>query len=210
MRERRGKASTPILVFIAALASVAVLSGTSSSGSRAASHASAFNCAVSGVPLKPPPLPRAIVRIGKDYRGSQATMPKSKIRRTLAVVWHRLYNQCNHQKLSHRKLRYRISGNLRQIESDSGFRPAARSPIGQHAEGLFQLIDPVFRHWHLPGHKSVVNPVDDILASVNIQLEADTVVSVYEPGYVFPHNVLNGRHRGWGFHGGDNPYRPFR
>jgi hypothetical protein len=98
---------------------------------------------------------------------------------------------------------------MRQIGSDSGFVAAARSPTGQHAKGLLQLIDPVFEHWHAPRYDNVYHPLDDLVAAVNIQLNADTVLSVVD-GHHYEHNVLDGRRSGWGLHGGDNPYKPFQ
>ncbi len=200
-----------ILVAIGALALVALPGAASGSDPVSSGHAKASGkCKPSSTPLTPPTLPRKIIRLGDSYAGSQSPMPKSKVKRILAVVWGHLYKKCHHRKITRSALRYRVSGNLNQIKHDSGFIPAARSPTGEHAEGLLQMIKPVFRKWHIPGYRRVTNPVDDILAGVNIQLNADKVVSVTEPGYVFPHNVLNGRHGGWGLQGGDNPYHPFR
>jgi hypothetical protein len=142
--------------------------------------------------------------------GSHSAMPRSNAERILKAVWRKLYRRCHHRELSRDGLRYRINGNMRQIASDSAFIPTARSPTGQHAKGLLQLIDPVFEHWHAPKYDDVYHPLDDLIAAVDIQVNADEVVSVVDEGYVYPHNGLNGPHSGWGFYGGDNPYRLFR
>jgi len=161
-------------------------------------------------PFAPPRFSDKVHSINDRWSGSHSAMPRSDAERILKAVWRKLYRRCHHRELTRHQLRYRINGNMRQIASDSAFIPAARSPTGQHAKGLLQLIDPVFDHWHAPKYNDVYHPLDDLIAAVNIQLNADKVVSVVDEGYVYPHNVLNGRHSGWGFHGGDNPYRPFR
>jgi hypothetical protein len=153
-------------------------------------------------PRPPPHISKPIKKIGRQYAGSQSPMPRHKVRRILKVVWRHFCCKRKHSKLRHRVIR-----NMRQIRKDSSFRPGARSPTGQHAKGLLQMQKPVFEKWSVPGYTRVTNPVHDILAAVNIQDHARTVVSVSEPGYVYPHNILNGRHGGWGLHGGDNPYR---
>src|SRR6266550_3746252 len=181
-----------ILVLIGALALAALPAAANPSSSAASVRgASAGKCKPSRTPVPPPQLPRSIVRLGAHYAGSHARMPRAPVKRILAVVWRRLYHKCHHHKISRSRLRYRVSGNLRQIGRDSGFIPAARSPTGQHAKGLLQLIKPVFAAWRIPHHRHVTNPLDDILAGVNIQLHADRVVSVHERGYTYPHNVLN-------------------
>ncbi len=162
------------------------------------------------LPFEPPHFGDKVDSIDDQWSGSHSPMPRADARRMLRAVWKKLFRQCHGRELEGHRLRYRITGNLRQIASDSGYVAAARSPTGQHAKGLLQLIDPVFEHWHVPRYDNVYHPLDDLIAAVNIQLNAETVVSMVDEGYVYPHNVLNGRHAGWGFHGGDNPYRPFR
>lgn len=161
-------------------------------------------------PFAPPHFSDKVEALDDKWSGSHSVMPRSDARRILKAVWKKLYERCHDRELTRHQLRYRLKGNLRQIGSDSGFIPAARSPTGQHAKGLLQLIDPVFEHWQVPRYTNVYHPLDDLIAAVNIQLNADTVVSVVDEGYVYPHNVLDGRHSGWGLHGGDNPYRSFR
>lgn len=160
-------------------------------------------------PYDPPHFSHRVLKINHSWADSHTGMARSDARELVKVVWKKLYKRCHHKPLTEHQLQYRIDGNLRQIADDSGFIPAARSPTGLHAKGLLQMIDPVFGHWHVPGYKRVYHPLDDLLAAINIQLNARTVVSVVDNGYVYPHNVLNGRHHGWGFHGGDNPYKPF-
>ena len=162
------------------------------------------------LPFEPPRFGERVRAIDDQWSGSHSAMPRADAERMLKAAWRKLYRRCHGRDLTPYQLRHRVNGNLRQIASDSDFVAAARSPTGQHAKGLLQLIDPVFDHWQVPGYDNVYHPLDDLIAAVNIQLNADTVVSVVDEGYIYPHNVLNGRHSGWGLHGGDNPYRPFR
>ena len=160
-------------------------------------------------PFDPPHFNHRVKRINHRWSNSHTGMPRAAARELVKVVWKKLYKRCHHRELTRHQLRYRIDGNLRQIGDDSGFIPAARSPTGQHAKGLLQIIDPTFAHWQIPGHEHVYHPLDDIMAAVNIQLNAHVVISVVD-GHHYRHNVLDGRHHGWGLHGGDNPYDPFR
>ena len=160
-------------------------------------------------PFDPPHFSKKVRRINHTWSNSHKPIPRGDAREIVKVVWKKLYKRCHHRSLTKHQVQYRIDGNLRQIGDDSGFIPAARSPTGQHAKGLVQLIDPVFASWQVPGFNHVYHPLDDVLAAVNIQLNAHDVISVYD-GHHYAHNVLDGRHHGWGFHGGDNPYKPFR
>lgn len=199
-KQRAVRRVVSILVTSALLAPAAAMGGGYSSESRCDGP----------YPFDPPRFSDKVHAIDERWSGSHSPMPRADAERLLKGVWRKLYERCHGRELSRKKLRYRVAGNMRQIASDSAFIPAARSPTGQHAKGLLQLIDPVFEHWHVPRYDNVYHPLDDLIAAVNIQLNADTVISVVDEGYVYPHNVLNGRHSGWGFHGGDNPYRPFQ
>jgi hypothetical protein len=156
-----------------------------------------------------PRFSRAVLKIDRKWTNSHDPMPANDAKRLLRAAWSQLYEQCHGKKLSRERLSFRVHANAHQANKDSSFIAAARSPTGQHAKGMIQMIDPVFRNWRLPHHKRVYSPLDDVLAVVNIQLNARSVISVVD-GHHYAHNVLDGRHHGWGFHGGDNPYRPFR
>jgi len=206
--ERRASLPGPAIAFSGlSLSLVAVLLAFGAS-SAFASGSSESKCDPP-FPFQPPRFSDKVHSTNDEWKGSHAVMPRSEARVILKAVWKKLYKRCHDRELTRRQLRHRLEGNLRQIDSDSGFVPAARSPTGQHAKGLLQMIDPVFENWHVPKHDDVYHPLDNLIAAVNIQLNADKVVSVVDEGYVYPNNVLNGRHGGWGLHGGDNPYRPF-
>jgi len=159
-------------------------------------------------PLKPPKFNRSEREVNHRLAGSQQPMSRGDAHLLVRAVWNKLYKRCHHKHLTPHQLQYRVAGNLRQIQDDSGFVPAAVSPVGAHNKGLLQLNDQAFKNWSIPGYHDVFHPLDDLMAAVNIQLNADTL-SVID-GYHYRHDVLDGRHHGWGAHGGDNPWHPFR
>jgi len=63
-------------------------------------------------------------------------------------------------------IRYESNGNPSAVNgSDSN---AAR---GNHSAGLMQTIPPTFRHYALPGHTQILNPVDNIVAGVRYAVD---------------------------------------
>jgi uncharacterized protein YukE len=63
-------------------------------------------------------------------------------------------------------IRYESNGNPSAVNGhDSN---AAR---GNHSAGLMQTIPPTFRHYALPGHTQILNPVDNIIAGVRYAVD---------------------------------------
>jgi hypothetical protein len=159
-------------------------------------------------PLKPPHFNRHQRHVDDRWAGSTSPMARDDIRLLLRAVWSKLYKRCHRRALTSYGVHYRVRRNLRQIASDSGYVPAAVSPVGNHNKGLLQINDHGFRVWSIPGHHDVFHPLDDLMAAVNIQLNCDTLSVV--DGFHYRHDILDGRHGGWGAHCGDNPWHPFR
>lgn len=194
------------LALLLAVACLAFASYTAPSEGRGSNHSKCEG----KLPFQQlPHFSQKIRRIDSKWTNSHRPMPANDAKRLLRAAWSKLYEQCHGEKLSRERLSFRVHANAHQANKDSRFIPAARSPTGQHAKGMLQMVDEVFRHWHLPQHRNVYSPLDDVVAAVNIQLNARSVISVVD-GHHYAHNVIDGRHHGWGFHGGDNPYRPFR
>jgi hypothetical protein len=198
------------LALIAGLVALSVGgAGTVGVSQTAASHGAKVDSPCHGpFPLKPPHFNRHQRKVDDRWAGSNSPMARDDARYLLRAVWNKLYKRCNRRPLTGHRLHYRVSGNMRQIADDSGFVPAAVSPVGNHNKGLLQINDHGFRVWSIPGHHDVFHPLDDLMAAVNIQLNCDTLSVV--DGFHYRHDVLDGRHGGWGAHCGDNPWHPFR
>lgn len=63
-------------------------------------------------------------------------------------------------------IRYESNGNPSAV--NGGDSNAAR---GNHSAGLMQTIPPTFRHYALPGHTQILNPVDNIVAGVRYAVD---------------------------------------
>lgn len=95
-------------------------------------------------------------------------------------------------------LRMRVSKNYSQVGRESGGRPyILQGYIGDvndtnPAGGLFQFIESTFAHWKVDGFDDRFNPLDNILAAVNAQVNG-------------PYYILDGS-SGWSPPFSENPY----
>jgi hypothetical protein len=95
---------------------------------------------------------------------------------------------------------------MKQVERESGFRPnVLQGYIGDvndnnPAGGLVQFIPETFQTWKVDGFDDRFNPLDNLLAAVNAQVNADSITT--NCGV----RILNGC-SGWGPNGGTNPYK---
>ncbi len=96
--------------------------------------------------------------------------------------------------------------NLAQVIQESGGRSHAIQTVidvnsgGNEAGGLVQFIPPTFDYWKVDGFDDRFSPLDNLLAAVNAQVNADSIATT--GGTV---EVLSGT-GGWGPVGGSNPY----
>jgi len=130
-------------------------------------------------------------------------MPKETVRAMLVSAWKAFGFR------SYDAERY-ATRNMRQIRIESAFIPYILQSrdlkdANQYnpAGGLFQFIPESFAAWRLPGYGDRFNPLANIIAAVNAQVNADRILAARGS---FPGGVLDGRHGGWGM-SGTNPCR---
>jgi hypothetical protein len=150
-------------------------------------------------------IPRDLVRLAARYRSDTGKwkptkdknapkMPREHIIRLLRGVWEAF-------GLSGAQLEEAVAKNYRRIMQESSGSPQAiqriediNSRTGNHARGLFQFTPPTFAAWKVDGYDDIYNPLDNILAAVNAQVNS--------LGYFLDSNGM-----GWGPRGGTNPYK---
>lgn len=150
-------------------------------------------------------IPRWAARLAAQYRSdkgkykprrdtpdlNRSPMPKKDIVRLLVVAWSAF-------GYSGDELEERVTKNYAQVGRESGGRPyILQGYIGDvndtnPAGGLFQFIPSTFDHWNVDGFDDRFNPLDNILAAVNAQVNG-------------PYPVLDGS-SGWSPPFSDNPY----
>jgi hypothetical protein len=156
-----------------------------------------------------------LVKLGKHYQkkfGGPSTqfkgsIPKSSMIKMLTLGW-KSFGYSNAQAQRRAKLNYK------QVMVESSARPYAKQSShdgsGLYGGGLFQLIPATFKKWQIPGHSNRFNATDNILATINIQINSRYMLYAKNPGT--PKNpkkvkVLSGK-GGWYWVGGKNPYSP--
>lgn len=150
-------------------------------------------------------IPRKIVAIAAKWRSNKGRlkprrdgtppadkpMPPKLLMRMLVVSW-KAFGASERRAVENAKL------NLAQIMRESGGRPyVLQGYIGDvnddnPAGGLFQFIPSTFAHWKVDGYDDRFNPLDNILAAINAQVNG-------------PHYILNGS-SGWSPPLSRNPY----
>jgi len=94
--------------------------------------------------------------------------------------------------------------NMKQVQRESSDCPNILQGIigdvndNNPAGGLFQFITGTFDTWKVKGHDNRFNPLSNILAAVNAQVNADCITKTKR--------ILDGS-SGWGPQGGTNPYK---
>lgn len=63
-------------------------------------------------------------------------------------------------------IRYESNGNPSAVNGGD-----SNAASGNHSRGLMQTIPPTFRHYALPGHTHILNPVDNIIAGVRYAVD---------------------------------------
>lgn len=118
-------------------------------------------------------------------------MPKRDIVRLLTVAWEAFGAKGS-------TLDNNVTLNYAQVGRESGGRPyVLQDFIGDEndnnpAGGLFQFIPSTFEHWKVDGYNNRFNPLDNILAAVNAQVNG-------------PYSILDGS-SGWSPPLSTNPY----
>lgn len=150
-------------------------------------------------------IPRWAARMAAQYRSdkgryrprrdtpdpNRSPMPKDDIIRLLVVAWTAFGYTGD-------ELDERVTKNYAQVGRESGGRPyILQGYIGDvndtnPAGGLFQFIPSTFDHWKVDGFNDRFNPLDNILAAVNAQVNG-------------PYPILDGS-LGWSPPFSDNPY----
>jgi hypothetical protein len=116
-------------------------------------------------------------------------MPKKDLVRLLTVAWQAFGKKGG-------ELRAAVEANYKQIGRESGGRPyILQGYIGDvndnnPAGGLMQFIPGTFDTWKVSGFNNRFNPLDNILAAVNAQVNASSIAGAG------PGNILDGR-SGW-------------
>lgn len=125
--------------------------------------------------------------------GPAPVMPKALLVKMMRVAWEAF-------GVKGQKLSSYVTQNYAQIGRESGGKPyILQGHIGDvndnnPAGGLFQFIPGTFNSWKVDGFNDRFNPFDNILATVNAQVNSGM-------GY-----ILDG-HSGWGPGNGTNPYK---
>jgi hypothetical protein len=149
-------------------------------------------------------IPRSIALLAAKYRSNQgrykprrdpdknrSPVPKKDIVKILTAVWAAFGARGQ-------ELRNNVSANYAQIGLESGGRPyILQGFIGDvndnnPAGGLMQFIPSTFEHWKVDGFDDRFNPLDNILAAVNAQVNG-------------PYPILDGS-SGWSPPFSKNPY----
>ena len=128
-------------------------------------------------------------------------MPTRLLLRYLETIW-RAFGA------SPREARVNAKANLAQVMQESGGRSHAIQTVrdvnsgGNEAGGLLQFIPSTFNYWKVDGFNDRFAPLDNLLAGVNAQVNAEYINTV-RSGRV---KILSGN-GGWGPGPGSNPYR---
>lgn len=150
-------------------------------------------------------IPRKIVAIAAKWRSNKGRlkprrdrtppadkpMPPKLLLRMLVVAWKAF-------GASERVAQRNAELNLAQIMRESGGRPYVLQgyigDVNDHnpAGGLFQFTKGTFEHWKVDGYNDRFNPIDNILAAVNAQVNG-------------PYRILDGT-SGWSPPFSHNPY----
>ncbi len=127
----------------------------------------------------------------RDPDSNRSPMPKKEIVAILRAVWAAFGARGQ-------ELNTNITLNYAQVSRESGGRPyILQGYIGDAndnnpAGGLMQFIPSTFDHWNVDGFNDRFNPLDNILAAVNAQVNG-------------PYPILDGS-SGWSPPFSDNPY----
>jgi hypothetical protein len=159
-----------------------------------------------------------LVKLGNHYQkkfGGPSTkykgrIPKGSMITMLTLGW-KSFGYSNAQAERRAKLNYK------QVMAETGARPYAVQGLCDvngcpgdktAAGGLFQFIPATFKNAKIRGYNNRFNAADNILAVINIQVNAKTI---YTTGALDGKGarkikILAGQ-GGWGFSGLKNPYR---
>jgi hypothetical protein len=129
-------------------------------------------------------------------------MPTAVISQFLTDAW-------NAFGVHGKKAQEDVQANLQQVSTESGgcpniiqgpgSRDANSESFSTLARGLFQFTPSSFEAWKVDGYNDIYNPLDDILAGVNAQVNSSVTDSCGA-------SVLNGC-SGWSPGAGANPYK---
>jgi hypothetical protein len=128
---------------------------------------------------------RGKLRPRRDPDRNYTPMPKRSIRYLLKESWQAF-------GFRGRALDRRVAKNYQQIGRESGGRPYIKQGyIGDvndnnPAGGLFQLIPETFKHWKVNGFNDRFNPLDNILAVVNAQVNGPMKTLDGSSGFATP------------------------
>ena len=129
-----------------------------------------------------------------DNKLQRKVMPEKEVRYLLTAAWYAF-------GVRGQELNYNVSANMKQSYLEVGWAPYLEQSIylidgneNDPARGMFGFIPPTFDFWKVDGFNDIYNPLDNILAAVNAQVNA-------------PHPILDGS-SGWSVaeDPGSNPY----